>query len=119
MVRYCVECNEEISGRTDKRFCCDQCRNTYNNRQNRDANNFCRNINRILRNNRKILESFAENKKFKTSREKLINAGFNFDYLTNIYKTKKGSVYFFCYDYGYIENENNVFTIVERLEYVD
>ncbi len=119
MKRNCLECGESFEGRVDKKFCCDQCRNTFNNRQNKDASNFCRNINRLLRNNRKVLENFANNKKYKTNKEKLITAGFNFDYLTNIYKTKTGKIYYFCYDYGYIENDDNTFTIVERKEYVD
>lgn len=118
MKRDCLECGEQFEGRIDKKFCCDQCRNTFNNRQNKDANNYCRNVNRILRNNRKILEDFINEKKYKTSKTKLLNAGFNFDYLTNIYQTKTGKTYFFCYDYGYLEIENDLVSIVEKKEYV-
>lgn len=119
MKRECPECGELFEGRIDKKFCCDQCRNTFNNRQNKDANNFCRNVNRILRNNRRVLEEFMIRSKSKTSKDKLIQAGFNFDYMTNIYKTKTGKVYYFCYDYGYFESENRNITIVVRKEYVD
>ena len=45
--RKCPECGDKIIGRVDKKFCSDQCRNTYNNRLNSDASNTVRNINNI------------------------------------------------------------------------
>ncbi len=119
MKRDCLECGESFEGRVDKKFCSDYCRNNHNNRLNKDANNYCRNINRILRNNRRILEELSKGKPYKISREKLLKTGFNFDYLTNIYKTKTGKTYYFCYDYAYIVNDDKTYNIVERKEYVD
>jgi len=40
--RNCPECGEKIIGRADKKFCSDQCRNSYNNRLNSDASNTVR-----------------------------------------------------------------------------
>jgi hypothetical protein len=119
MKRICQECKCEFEGRVDKKFCCDQCRNTYNNRQNRDIINYSRNINRILKNNRRILNEFFEKNVYKTHRDKLIAAGFIFDYMTNIYRTKTGKVYFFCYDLGYLVHDDGICTIVEKMDYVD
>jgi hypothetical protein len=119
MKRECLDCGETFDGRIDKKFCSDYCRNNHNNRLNKDANNYCRSINRILRNNRRVLEDMAEGKRYKIPREKLLSAGFNFDYLTNIYKTKTGKTYYFCYDFAYIENDDNTYNIVERKDYVD
>jgi hypothetical protein len=51
----CEECGRSIMGRIDKRFCSDQCRNTFNNRLNGHATNYIRNVNRALRMNRRIL----------------------------------------------------------------
>jgi len=36
--RHCRECNEELNGRKDQKFCSDYCRNTFNNRLNEDSN---------------------------------------------------------------------------------
>jgi len=47
--RYCLECGEPLIGRSDKKFCDDQCRNAYNNKLNRDHINLYRNINNKLR----------------------------------------------------------------------
>ncbi len=77
-----------------------------------------RRINNILRKNRRILEELNPHEKTKVSRSVLLDKGFNFDYMTNLYQTKKGHVYKFCYDQGYIEGENDLIAIVKRKEYV-
>ena len=59
----CLECQEKLVGRRDQKFCCDYCRNTYNNRQNEDANAVVRKINSILRKNRRILSKLNPNEK--------------------------------------------------------
>lgn len=107
--RVCLECGEALLGRTDKKFCSDQCRNAYNNRLNSDSNNTVRNINNILRKNRRILaETLANNLKIKISKERLLTEGFNTNYFTNIYKTQKGTIYYFCYEYGYLPLDDGI-----------
>jgi predicted nucleic acid-binding Zn ribbon protein len=119
MEKQCLECGEPIKGRIDKKFCSDLCRNSYNNRNNSDSNNTMRNINNILRRNRRILEELTPDGKSKVNREKLISKGFNFNYFTNIYQTKNGNQYFFCYEYGYLALEGDYFALVKRQEYVE
>ena len=116
--RNCIECAIEIEGRVDKRFCSDYCRNAYNNNLNRDANKYIRNINNTLRRNRKILEGCCPNGKGKVHKDELLFERFNFDYYTNVYKTKAGLTYFFCYDYGYLSLDDEKFAIVKRGEYI-
>jgi hypothetical protein len=116
--KRCLECDDPIKGRVDKKFCSDQCRNTYNNRQNSDEVNYVRNVNYTLRKNRRILASLNPNGKARVSKQQLTDKGFNFIYHTNIYTTKTGNQYIFCYDYGYIQVENDYYTIVEKKEYV-
>lgn len=110
----CLECNEPMVGRSDKKFCSDYCRNAYNNRQNSDSNNLVRNINNTLRKNRRILEKLNPNEKTKTSRDTMLSLGFNFNYHTHLYTTKTGSSYLFCYEYGYLMLENDEVLIVKR-----
>ncbi len=117
--KNCIECGEEIIGRQDKRFCSDQCRSAYNNRLNSDATNFIRNINNILRKNRRILAELNPDGKTKVHRDKLSERGFKFSYFTNEYVTKSGNVYRFCYDQGYLEVENDFYTLVVRQQYVE
>ncbi|MFH2143727.1 MAG: hypothetical protein ABIJ97_14980 [Bacteroidota bacterium] len=115
--RYCLACNEPLSGRIDKKFCSDYCRGNYNNNQNKDANNYIRTINYILRKNRRILKDLNPDGKKKILRTKLEAAGFNFEYFTNVYTTQKGNIYHFCYDQGYIVIDNEYLALVENINY--
>ncbi len=119
MKKECLECREKFHGRADKKFCSAHCRSVYNNRRNRDFNNFMRNINNILRKNRRILADANTTGKTRVHRDKLMEQGFKFAYFTNEYVTKAGRVYRFCYDQGYIETENGYLTLVVRQEYVE
>lgn len=114
MKKQCLECGEEFSGRSDKRFCSDACRNAYNNKLNSDANNYMRNVNNILRKNRRILESKFNGEKSKVLRDTLVKEGFDFNFFTNIYTTQKGVNYFYCYEMGYLPLEHNYILIVKK-----
>tara|TARA_B110001452_G_scaffold169273_1_gene141515 strand:- start:758 stop:1105 length:348 start_codon:yes stop_codon:yes gene_type:complete len=114
MKKKCPECSDLIIGRTDKKFCSDGCRNSYNNRVNKDQKNLIRNINNRLRKNWRILESLNPNQKTKTTRDKLISKGFDFNYFTSIYTTKSGTIYYFLYDQGYLPLENQYYALVKR-----
>ena len=50
--------------------------------------------------------------KAKVHKNKLNEKGFNYTYFTNIYKTQKGSVYYYCYEYGYLSLEHDFYLIV-------
>lgn len=118
-VKNCLSCNKAVKGRTDKKFCDDYCRNTYNNQLKADGNNMVRNINNALRKNRRILEElFEENGKMaKVNREKLLQQGFIFRYSTHTYSNHKGNTYHFCYEYGYLPLENNWYLVVKRKDH--
>ena len=83
--------------------------------KNKGFENHVSRINSILRKNRVVLErmSGSVNKKvvpvisFSTS-------GFNFNYYTSTYTTKKGLVYYFCYEYGYLQLGSDKVMIVKR-----
>lgn len=112
--RICPECGEPIQGRIDKKFCSDLCRNSYNNKLNSDSVNLVRNINNILRRNRRILEELLPDDTAKVPAQKLIDKGFNFSYFTNTTTTKTGKTYVFCYEYGYLPLEGNYYLLVKR-----
>lgn len=80
--KVCEDCKAPLKGRSDKRFCNDYCRNSFHTKQNRDWNNYMRNINYILRKNRRILESLYAYDKGIVSREQLSLNGFKFQYCT-------------------------------------
>ena len=114
--KACLECGEKIIGRVDKKFCSDQCRVSHNNRLNSNETNYMRNVNNILRKNRRILIDLNTNGKTRVNRDKLVDKGFDFNYFTGIYTTKEGSVYHFCYEQGYLAVEKNWYLLVVKKE---
>lgn len=60
-----------------------------------------RNINNKLRKNYRILSEHNFEGKTKVNRHKLLSAGFDFDFITQIVTYKNGAQYFFVYEQGY------------------
>lgn len=112
--RQCLDCGETILGRADKKFCNDQCRSNFNNQLNSNSHNLVRNVNNILRRNRRILQQLNPAGKTKISRKKLNTLGFNFDYFTGIAQNETGNTYNYCYDYGYLILGEDEVLIVKR-----
>ncbi|MCB9188149.1 MAG: hypothetical protein H6599_02595 [Flavobacteriales bacterium] len=116
--KKCLSCGEELFGRVDKKFCNDNCRSSYNNLKNKMSDEYFRKVNSILRKNRRILEEFNPNEKSKTTKEKLLLNGFNFYFYTNMYRTKQGKTYYFVYEHGYLELDNEEYALVRKLDYI-
>ena len=110
----CIHCGKAIYGRIDKKFCNPQCKSAYHNVKNRDESLKMKAVNKLLKDNYNILCKINPNQKTKVKKDTLTQNGFNFHYFTNIYKTKKGHVYYFIYDQGYLPLENDFYAIVKR-----
>lgn len=112
--KNCLECDEKVVGRIDKKFCSDYCRNSYNNKVNKESKNLIRNTNNRLRKNYKILTDLNKTGKTKVSRRSLFDKGFDFTFFTSIYTTKTGNTYFYVYDQGYLILENELYLLIKR-----
>lgn len=119
MSQKCKNCNELIVGRSDKKFCDDQCRNGYNNKIKRQHEKLILDINKILRRNRKILQQFNPEGKTTIRTEYLKKLGFDFRYFTHFYTTKNSNDYRFCYEYGYLNLDEEKTLIVNWQPYMD
>src|SRR5690349_738397 len=115
--KVCLECGEPVKGRSDKKFCSDACRNIYHYNANNAPINYVRNVVNILKRNRRVLSELNPEGKTKVHREKLLERGYNFLYHTNIYRTRAGNTYVFCFEHGYLESSENWFVLVRRDEY--
>ncbi|MFS8617628.1 MAG: DUF2116 family Zn-ribbon domain-containing protein [Solitalea sp.] len=114
MKKHCLECGEAFAGRSDKKFCSDQCRTSFNNRLNKATHRIVRSVNAILRSNRKILLDINRTGKTTVSIRQLVARGFDFRYFTNIHTTRAGKIYYFCYDQGYLPLGNGHYVLVRR-----
>ena len=115
MDKHCIECGDPIRGRSDKKFCADSCRNAYHNRVNTDANNFVRNINNVLRRNRRILENACAQATRVVSRYQLARLGFDFRFFTHHIPEDEGNSVFYCYEFGYRQVDANSMSIVKDM----
>lgn len=52
----------------------------------------------------------------KISRQHLLMKGFEFKYLTHTYTNRKGNIYTFCYEYGYLELDRDWLLLVRIKE---
>lgn len=118
-VKKCLECKKVVIGRSDKKYCDDYCRSEYNNRLNSETSNYMRRVNSILKKNRRVLAKLSQTKLPKYPKERLINEGFNFYYFTNKFKSNSGKEYYFCYEHGILELENNWCLLVQSRDQVD
>lgn len=121
-MKFCLACNKELVGRTDKKFCDAQCRSTHHNKNRPLHEITIQKTNSTLRRNRSLLAHFSPSGKTTVSKEILFKSGYSFDVFTHIYNFKSGT-YFFCYDYGFlpVKDDNGVekMLIVQKQNYMD
>ena len=110
----CIHCGNIIHGRIDKKFCDPQCKSAYHNTKNRNESKKIRKVNKLLKENYNILSKINPYQKTKVKKEALTKRGFNFHYFTSIYTTKKGHIYYFIYDQGYLPLADDFYAIVKR-----
>lgn len=114
--RTCEECGTPLQGRSDKRFCTDQCRSTHNNRRNRESNLYVREVNLVLRKNRRILDSLNPGGRVKVPAARLKDSGFDFRYHTSVGRAQEGGTCYYCYDQGYVPLGKKYFLLVMQTD---
>lgn len=113
--RSCLQCGKHLKGRIDKKFCDDYCRNAYNNKSKIEESIYVRKINQVLKRNRRILEELLGNEgMIKQPKASFINKGFQFQFHTHRYVNKKGNIYYFCYEYGFLPLDGDWYLIVKK-----
>lgn len=110
--RVCLNCSEPLKGRSDQKFCCDQCRSTYNNLIHSDLNAVINPINRILKKNYYILSTLNNKGKSSISKVSLMSMGYRFEFYTSTHITRNNQLSYYCYDIGYRENHNHNLTLL-------
>ena len=105
----CLACDKKIIGRSDKRFCDPYCKSAYHYKKNKeDTTNVYHKIDKQLKLNRSLLKKYNQAGKATIRATTLIDKGFNPNFFTHFWKNKKGQVYLFVYEFGFLKtNENN------------
>ena len=109
MIQFCVQCQQELRGRIDKRFCSDSCRTQYHNEANRTRNRRFNYVHRQLKRNYTILETFARKKQSQVHLRELWLLGFDTKKVTGVKLAKTGKITFELYDLTYrISDKNHI-----------
>ncbi len=113
---YCLECNEVLRGRTDKKFCSDSCRAVFHNRQNTERSTTLKIIDKRLKQNRRILMKLYDglsNESRMVPMKYVETLGFTFNYFTHI-EENANNQFVFCYEYGYHKIDNQKVRLLKQ-----
>ena len=119
--QHCPECGKLLRGLLDKKFCDAYCRNTFNNKFKREDEQYIKDINRILRKNRRILKTLCPQGKASVRKDVLEVLGYDFRYHSATYRSPK-LLYYICYDYGFSpisDNGKEKAMIIQKQNYMD
>ena len=117
MKKKCIYCTAEFVGRSDKRFCSQSCKNNHNHSQRAATRSAVREIDTYLHRNREILQMLFEGTKetkIEVDRLVLVRAGFRFNYCTGVYVNKEGKMYYYVYDFAWMEFSSQVIMLIKK-----
>lgn len=104
-------CKRPLFGRKDKLFCSDQCRNAAGREKNKfskwkEPEHFGQ-INRIIIRNYQILKRLYNETLTPVKNWQLSDEGFEFKFMTGVYRLDEGIEIFMCYEYGWYQLPDN------------
>jgi len=115
-MRKCKICSNAIIGRSDKLFCSVKCKNYYHTNLRRVTNDAVGEINKILHRNRSILLEILGKHKTQKKIKRIVfdRKKFNFKYHTHLIRNKQGKLFFYVYDFAWMEFSDNEILIVRK-----
>jgi hypothetical protein len=122
-MKTCLNCKEPFLGRTDKKFCSPHCKSNFHYKsQLEKGDTLFQKIKKQLHVNRRLLRAYNKAGKAVVPKNKLLKEGFNPKYFTHYWKNQKADVYLFCFEYGFLQKEENgkiKYVLVEWQEYMN
>ena len=104
----CIYCEKPLVGRVDKIYCDSYCKSAhFNEKRKKDGiTSFFKKVDDQLKTNRKILKHFNVEGYSTIKKEILQEKGFDSNFFTHYWKSQKGNVYLFCYEFGFLSLKN-------------
>ena len=110
---HCLECGDLIRyGRTDKRFCCEDCKSKYHNEQTKKGRAYKNKVNALIRRNYEILDSLVYEGCDSVDLGEMIMRGFTPAVMTSCHRSGRYHIYG-CYDIKYRMTESKVCSVVK------
>ena len=108
----CLECGDKIRyGRSDKKFCCDDCKNRHNNKMAKFSRANRRKVMSMLTRNYMILEQLLKSGIASAEITDLISEGFVPDCVTGFHKNRFQAHEYSCFDIKYKMTDSRVYSI--------
>ena len=103
-MKKCLACDKILEGRIDKKYCDVHCKSADQyNRSKLETAKFYNKVDNQLKLNRRILKYYNKAGKSIVRATILAEKGFDANYFTHYWKNKKGDVYLFVYEYGFLK----------------
>ena len=100
-IPVCLECGDKIRyGRTDKKFCCVECRTRHYNREAKESRAFKRKILRLLNRNYEILDSMLQSGVTSLDLTDMLSLGFSPNIATS-FRRHRTHYEYSCFDIKY------------------
>jgi len=113
----CLECGDainEIKGRSDRKFCCEECRNRYHYRDTRMGRNIKARVKTRLEHNHDILEGLLKMGQTSIGKTEALQMGFDPNYMTTC-QLGRGHMDCSCYDISYRVTDSRICKISKCL----
>ena len=108
----CLECGDRIRyGRSDKKFCCEECKIRHYNNLAKGSRAYRRRIMSRLSKNYQILEQLLKSGETTVELTDLMSAGFNPDAVTGFHKNRFKSDEYWCFDIKYRMTDSRIYSI--------
>ena len=119
----CLSCGKLLVGRSDKKFCDPYCKSSYHYKKSiQDEPRFYNKVDNQLRLNRKILKHYNKAGKATLRAETIVELGFDTTFFTHYWKNKKGDVYLFVYEFGFLkrrEGNKEKYVLIKWQNYME
>ena len=99
MEKSCLTCGEKLTGRADKKYCNEACKNEFHNQQNGQRSSVEKQQLSVARKNHSILSEIEASGRAEIGVKDLERFGFNFEGLTGLQILGKGNFLLYCFDY--------------------
>ena len=108
----CLECGDRIRyGRSDKKFCCDECKARHYNKLAKGSRAYRRRVMNRLSQNYRILEHLIKSGETSVELTDIISCGFAPDAVTGYHKNRFKSDEYWCFDIKYRMTDSRVYSI--------
>ncbi|MDN3724480.1 hypothetical protein QRD02_08800 [Aequorivita sp. SDUM287046] len=119
----CHFCKKKIDGRSDKIFCDVYCKSSYHYKKSKESiPNFYKKVDSHLKLNRRLLKNYNKAGKSTIRTAELVEMGFNPNFFTHYWKNKKGDVYLFVYEFGFLritENGKEKYVLIKWQKFME